>query len=173
MKNHFYRYLNVREMLLTYRPRNFVELGSLDGENTAQLIKLRKEEYPFRLLTITTGDIGTAFYEVREGNGKYDFEWINGVSYEQIPKLLDGSIEFCSIDTHHTSEVLQKELDALFPKLFPRCIIVFHDTVSFPELRTVIEKFIKEHEGFIILRETKESCGAMAISRLLNVGYTQ
>lgn len=172
MKNHWTNGLHVKELIQTYQPRTILELGALFGENTAQYLELRETQL-FHLKTISTGELDGAFYEVREADkNNRDYEWCNGVSYDTIPHLKDGLIEFCSIDTYHSSEVLEKELSALLPKLFPRCIIVFHDTISFPELRQTVLDFINDNEGFMVLRESAESCGAMAISRLLDIKYT-
>lgn len=170
MRHHFDHHLNVKDLILTYGSRHLVELGALEGHNTLQFLKLR-EEYPFHLVTISDGTIEDAFGEVRELDGQRDFKWVQGKSYDELKKFPDRWIDFCSIDTEHTSECLTKELDALLPKLFPQCIVVFHDTNSFPELRDVILDFVKQNPPFAVIRETIESAGAMAIGRNLPIGF--
>lgn len=171
MKNHFDKYLNIKDLILQYRPRMILELGALYGESTKQILSL-KTIYPFWMMTISTGKLEDACYDVRKAHEeKRDYSWKDGISYEVLPTLKDKIIELCTIDTEHSKETLGKELEALLPKLHNRCILVFHDTVSFPEIRETIMEFLEKNPDFNLLRETTESAGAIAIHRLLQIGY--
>jgi cephalosporin hydroxylase len=195
MKYHFDKYLNIREMILTYRPEIILEMGARVGQNTVNILKLR-DQYPFRLVTISDGPIKSCFYEVREAVERGDCVWIQDISYKAIGKwILDKTIGMVLIDTDHNYWTLKKELTELYPKLSEQCIIVVHDTVvsltnkyydlgvyfngdkyPFEEIQScvkegkvmndAIEEFIAEHPNeFSYLRMTRESCGAIAISR--------
>lgn len=185
MHHHFDNGLHVKSLLLNYRPKILLELGAARGANTVQLLSLR-DQYPFKLITISDGPLAAAYYEVsRAHNENRDYQWIEAKSYDAIPHLQpDGTIEFVSIDTTHNYETLKRELDALHPKLFSFCIIVFHDTFSEDydekmakpggkKMKDAIAEFMAEHPEFTVLRETKESCGAMAIARGMVFGWQE
>lgn len=127
MRNHFDKYLNVRDLILTYRPCTILEVGAALGENTMKLLKLR-QEVPFRMVTISDNPVTDAYYEVREAQTHGDYIWNQGISYELIPKLPDKSVGMAIIDSDHNYWTLNQELLALEPKLAPECLVVFHDT---------------------------------------------
>lgn len=184
MNHHFDNGLNVKSLIETYKPKFIVELGAAQGANTVQLLSLR-DRYPFKLITISDGAVGDAFSEVRIAHSQEsDYVWIQGMSYAEIPYLPDNKLEFVSIDTTHNYDTLKKELIALAPKLFAFCIIVFHDTFSEDydtnmakpgdrKMKDAIAEFMKDHPEFVVLRETKEACGAMAIVRGMVFGWQE
>lgn len=184
MNNHFNNGLHVKSLIETYKPKFLLELGAAQGANTVQLLSLRSV-YPFKLVTISDGAVSDAFSEVRNANQPdSDYSWIEGISYQVIPELKDNVLEFVSIDTTHDYETLSQELKALAPKLFSFCIIVFHDTFAEDydtnmakpggkKMKDAIAEFMKEHPEFVVLRETKESCGAMAIARGMVFGWRE
>jgi cephalosporin hydroxylase len=198
MKRHFDTNINVKDLILKYRPRTILELGALFGENTVQILSLR-EIYPFKMITITDGNIRQAFKEVHIASKYDDYIWIEGISYKEIPILLDKTLEFALIDTDHNYWTLKKELEALKPKFGNKVIIVMHDTngldgmnptktykckVDYPadeiqkcmdkdlKITDAIKEFLDENQDFRMLRHSTESNGAVAIAKGIyeNVG---
>ncbi len=195
MRHHFDTRINLKDLILTYRPATIVEMGAIRGENTVNLLKLR-EIYPFMMVTIDDGSVDNCFYEVKEAHFRAsdDYYWIQGISFEKLDVLVDKTAEFVIIDTDHNYWTLKKELKALYPKLHPRAIIVLHDTVSslanpivmeqkeykngdpYPlkdiidaghTMNDAIDEFMtKDHPGeWNNLRMSNESGGALAICR--------
>ena len=56
---------------------------------------------------------------------------IKGVSYREIPKLEDESIDLCLLDTDHNYWTMREELLALYPKLSYGGILIIHDVDTF------------------------------------------
>ena len=200
MRHHFEHNINIKDLILTYRPATILELGALRGENTVQILGLR-EVYPFKMVTISDGPVSDAFSEVRQAVSLGDYEWKQGLSYERIPELKDSSIECALIDTDHNYFIMTKELEALYPKLFARTIIVMHDTVSCLSqgqravgygdenyqrsvdectaqgltMNNAIDKFMeRDHPNeWDILRMSREDAGCLAISRAVKIGWME
>jgi predicted O-methyltransferase YrrM len=120
MKNHWEQGLCIKKLLLEHKPKHILELGCLEGENTQNLIKLA-EEIDFKL-TCISDDL-----EMKEDGVRR----IRGVSYKEIPKLEDKSIDFVLLDTDHNYWTLNKELALLYPKLSYGALIVIHDVEYF------------------------------------------
>jgi len=127
MREHFDRLLNVKELILAYKPLTILEVGAAMGGNTIKLLRLQ-HDFPFKLVTISDNDIEDSFCEVRNAHGNGDYRWNKGISYELIPKLIDGTVNMAIMDTDHNYWTLKKELDAIYPKMNKICLIVFHDT---------------------------------------------
>ena len=183
MKNHFDKNLGVRDMILMKRPEYIVELGAADGQNTRQILSLM-DIYEFKMTTISTGGKPS---DIQHDN----FEWINGVSFKEVPTLQDN-IGFCTIDTDHNYWTLKSELEALLPKLAENCLVVMHDTETYglhdgiqfgydgkdmptyPEeitkcgkqgLQTALNEFLVNNKEFRLIKHVSGSCGATAIGR--------
>lgn len=122
MKEHFYKYLNLKSLLIDTKPKHVLECGSLDGENTANLISLIPD-LGFKL-TVISDDLDPN--RIDEG-----VTYIKGISYTEFPKLPDNSIDFCIIDTDHNYWTLQKELIALHTKLTENALVIMHDVETF------------------------------------------
>lgn len=122
MKEHFEKYLNLKQLLINIKPKHVLECGALDGENTANLISLMPE-LGFRL-TVISDDSQSNIKDL-------DVDYIKGVSYLEFPKFTDKSIDFCIIDTDHNYWTLQTELIALHPKLTDNALVVMHDVDTF------------------------------------------
>jgi cephalosporin hydroxylase len=187
MYEHFDKYLNIKELLLEYKPQLVVELGAEDGISTELYLDFQKL-HPFEMVTISdsgiTGRIASKpFLQM--------FKWINGISYIELRKFEDNSIDFCSIDTDHNYWTLNQELEILSKKMKTGGIIVLHDTIShkhqsiaqqhytngypYPidKVSAVLHKPMVdalyeaiEAGKYKILRESNESCGAAAIIKL-------
>jgi cephalosporin hydroxylase len=191
MKNHFDKNINIKSLILQYRPRTILELGALFGENTVQILSLRNQ-YPFKMITISDGKMENSFKEVQEASKYNDYIWVEGISYIKIPTILDKTIEFCSIDTDHNYWTLKTELTELIPKLANKSIIVMHDTNGLDGMNPnqtykcsekypaediqkcmekgltithAIKEFLEKNEEFKILRSSFESNGAIALAK--------
>ena len=187
MYEHFDNYLNIKELLLEYKPQLVVELGADDGISTELYLDFQKL-HPFEMVTISDSPISA-----RIANKPFlqMFKWINGISYIELRKFEDNSIDFCSIDTDHNYWTLNQELEILSKKMNVGGIIVLHDTVShkyqsiaqrgynngypYPidRVSAVIHKPMVDalydaiaRGEYKLLRESPESCGAAAIIKL-------
>lgn len=176
MNNHFDQYLNVKDLILKYRPKFILECGAGGGENTRKLLTL-KDEVGFRLVVVNDG--------VQDIPG---VEWVNGVSYLEIPKY--PGVDLCLIDTDHNFWTLREELKALAGVMPSGGIAILHDTETFgresgfmsgyyqakapyplEEMQKAsagkgLRNAVEESPDFRILREVPESHGAMALVRL-------
>ena len=122
MHRHFTEHANIEKLIRDRKPYHILELGSLNGENTSNLIKLQKE-LGFSL-TIISDDLPDNDYA--EG-----VTYIKGVSYKEIPKLVDNSIDLCLLDTDHNYWTLIQELVNLDSKLTVGAMILIHDVSTF------------------------------------------
>lgn len=120
MRNHWEQGLCIKKMILEHKPSHILELGCLEGENTENLIKLA-EEIDFKL-TCISDDL-----EMKEDGVRR----IRGISYKEIPKLEDKSIDFVLLDTDHNYWTMNQELTLLYPKLTYGALIVIHDVEYF------------------------------------------
>lgn len=183
MKNHWIDNLKVKDMVLEHKPKLIVELGGGGGDNTDQYLELQKT-LPFKLITISDGEMPTRFKNIP------NFEWRFAVSYLELPKFEDESIDFASIDTDHNYWTMNEELFHLARKMKKGGIVVLHDTESYRHNSGVMMQYgtkdpyppeinefqyrgmgdaIQEHiekQNFKIIKEVTESAGAMALKRI-------
>lgn len=116
MKHHWNQHANIRRWLYKEQPKHVVEIGCLNGENTKNLMSVM-DDIGFKL-TCISDDL-----EIKDDN----VTRISGVSYLEIPKLEDKSIDFVILDTDHNYWTMAKELQALIPKVKDNAIIMLHD----------------------------------------------
>ena len=117
MNSHFEVGLGVKKIIEDFKPKVVLELGAAGGVNTRKLLSMDS----FDLISISDSDLD--MYHPR-------LTFIRGVSYIEIPKLLE-TIDIAIIDTDHNYWNTMKELDVLLPKMADKCIIMAHDTVAF------------------------------------------
>ena len=173
MKCHFSEYLNVQELIAQYNPSWILELGAGSGDNTRKLLDTGK-----RIVVITDGLMPDGWEsEVVLGN----MQWICGISYLEIPKLQD-QVEFCVLDTDHNGWTLRREMEELEKVMAPGGILCIHDTETFGQTNGIMQEYVcrvpypKEIEqstllygdawkrdGWTLIRESKESNGAIAL----------
>lgn len=121
MHNHFDKYFNLKGLILEKRPRSIVECGAGGGMNTRKIQTLLNE-YPFDFYVISDSEI----------EGKDDrVTFIKGISYIELEKFPDNSIDLCIIDTDHNYWTFQQEMLALRTKLCEGAYIVVHDVDAF------------------------------------------
>lgn len=150
MHKHFEKYLNVKKILTDTKPRTVVELGVGGGRNSRMLQPLCVE-LNARLILVSDNP-----------NPCEDMEWDyrQGISWEIIPTL--ENVDFAIVDTTHTGEVVQKELDALAKIMKPGAVVLAHDTTSHGG---EYSKTLRSHEAFRTVREVTESNGAIHLVR--------
>lgn len=182
MNNHFDQHLNVKALIEELKPKLIVECGAGSGENTRKILTLQPE-LGFRLVVVNDGipsgvPIGA--------------EWVCGVSYLELEKFADGSIDLCLIDTDHNYYTLKRELDALRPKLRQGGIVALHDTVTFGAEsgkmtsyyaadavypydlieegekagKSLLAAIEESKDAYSVVKESAESHGAMALVRI-------
>jgi len=125
-----------------------------------------------------------------------NFEYRNAISYLEIEKFNDGEIDFCLIDTDHNYWTLKKELEALHPKMSVKGIVCLHDTQTYRKntggiypggyktndkyplaeieaeqkkgkgMGHAIFEFLADRHEYIVLKESVESHGAMALEKI-------
>jgi len=185
MKNHWDKNLKVKNMVMQYKPNLIVELGGGGGDNTDQYLELQKTQ-PFKLITISDGESPPQYKNIPLEK----FEWRFALSYKELPKFDDDSIDFCSIDTDHNYWTLKQELMWLSKKMKKGGIVVIHDTESYRHNSGLMmgytsgdpypEGIIKnrdrgmgdalneaiENKEYEIIKHCVESCGATAIKKL-------
>ena len=116
MHRHFDKHLNLKALIKEHQPKTVLELGANRGENTTKLIYLAEElgyelivvspEFPTWMQGMPDGSI-----DIKRAVFEHDqLEWIYGVSYVELPKMDEGSIDFCILDTDHNYWTLEKEL---------------------------------------------------------------
>lgn len=121
MTGHFFTYLNLRDLILARRPTNIVECGAGNGDCT-KLISHLKPYYDFEFTVISDKALPGMDPEIH---------WITGISYCELPKLPDDSLELVILDTDHNYWTLQQELLALASKMKEGGLIVMHDVDDF------------------------------------------
>ena len=192
MHNHFDKNLNLQKIIMDKKPKVIVECGAASGENTRQIISM-KSIYSFKLFTISDSPYAEETIKVGEylRNG---FKWVYGLSYKELSKFDDDSIDLCIIDTDHNYWTLNEELSALHDKLRIGGVIALHDTQTYRknsgqafrygtgdpypgELITRYEKegkgmgdalweFLAKHQNYLVLRHVAESHGAIALEKV-------
>lgn len=123
MHKHFDQNLNLKEIILKERPRHIVECGADEGKNTRLLAGL-KNVYPFKLTVISDNLLSP----IELGP---DVEFIRGISYEEIKKMDDLSVDMFIVDTDHNYWTLAQELNFIDLKLRKDGLIVLHDVSTF------------------------------------------
>lgn len=121
LHTHFDQHLNLRKILLDKKPGVIVECGAGNGDNT-KLLAHMMQFYPLELHVISD--------KMVEGLDPR-IKWTVGLSYKELAKFPDNSIDMCIIDTDHNYWTLMKELSALDPKLKEGGLIIFHDVDEF------------------------------------------
>ena len=139
MHRHFDKHLNLKALIKERQPKTVLELGANRGENTAKLIYLAEElgyelivispEFPTWMQGLPDGSI-----DIKRAVFEHDqLEWIYGVSYVELPKMDEGSIDFCILDTDHNYWTLEKELLELKRVMATDGIVAIHDTEEFAD----------------------------------------
>lgn len=118
MHNHFDRNLNFSKFILEARPFHIVECGAGTGE-CSRLIQKLLDTYNFQFTIISDATI----QDLRGG-----VNLIQGLSYLELAKMPDNSIDFCIIDTDHNYWTLARELSILDSKLTDGGMVALHDT---------------------------------------------
>ena len=121
MHNHFDQHLNIRQHLLRSKPSHVLEIGAGTGECTRKIAGLM-EDLKFQFSIINDSVIEGLDASINQ---------IQGVSYREIEKLPDNSVDFCIIATDHNYWTLRSELSALHPKLMEDGLILLHDVWTF------------------------------------------
>lgn len=121
MHNHFDKHLNIKNVILEHKPKRIVECGAGTGENTRQIQALL-DVYSFEYTVISDAAIAGLRSSVN---------LVSGLSYIELEKFQDSSIDFCIIDTDHNYWTLAKELDVLDRKLSEGGLVALHDTWAF------------------------------------------
>lgn len=121
MHNHFFNHLKLRDVILKHRPNVIVECGAGNGENTALLATILNM-YPCELHVISDKKV--------EGLDER-IKWTVGLSYKELDKYPDGSIDLCIIDTDHNFWTLTEELNAVKNKISEHGFIAMHDVDEF------------------------------------------
>ena len=139
MQRHFDKHLNLKALIQEHQPKTVLELGANRGENTTNLIYLAEElgyvlivvspEYPTWMKELPGGEIEVkrAVFEHKQ------LDWVYGVSYIELPKMADASIDFCILDTDHNYWTLEKELLELKRVMAKDGIVAIHDTEEFAD----------------------------------------
>lgn len=121
MRNHWDKFLNLKQIILERRPRVIVECGAGDGGLT-RLIAGLLDVYDFEFHVISD--------KVLEGIDPR-ICWRTGLSYEALPDFEDSSIDLCIIDTDHNYWTLMKEFAAVFNKIREGGLVAMHDVETF------------------------------------------
>ena len=172
-------------------PDVVVECGAgHDAPNTKNLLELQKA-LGYELFTIDDNP----YHEEKYGLdilSRNNFEWIQGVSFLELEKFPNESIDICLIDTDHNYWTLNQELTVLYPRLSLGGLIILHDTetywndsgtmggyrvnIKYPQgihdeeqagkkMGDAVTEFLHNHLDCHIIAESKESHGAMAIQK--------
>lgn len=140
MNNHWNKGINIKAMLIDMKPKHVLEIGCLEGENTENL-KSIMSDVGYKL-TCISDDL-----EMKDDG----VTRIRGISYNEIPKLKDNSIDFVLLDTDHNYLTLERELLALHPKLTVGAIIVIHDV-----------EYFYYNTGIAVAKETGDTYGELS-----------
>jgi len=120
MKEHWDKHLDVKRWIQCRKPKHILEVGCLEGDNTRNLMSLMPQ-MGYKL-TVISDDLEM----LDDGVNR-----IRGVSYIEIPKLEDNSIDMVILDTDHNYWTMEQELKALHPKLTEGAVIILHDVETF------------------------------------------
>lgn len=121
MIGHMDNHLNLRNIILARYPKVIVECGAGEGATT-RLLNHLKTAYEFDLHVISDKEIEGIDPEII---------WTTGISYQELSKFPDNHVDLCIIDTDHNYWTLQKELEAVAPKMSEGGLIVMHDIEEF------------------------------------------
>ncbi len=179
MFQHFDKYLNVEELIKEAGPSRIFEFGAGGGNNTVKLLETGAE-----VIVVTDG------VQPEHIAPHPRLTWHFELSHKLIPRLPDRFIPFAIIDTDHNGWTLSLELELLSSKMEKGGIVCIHDTEAFrkedgvmfhyntgdPYPRKEIENFSLGYRDVIdaqidlgdvyeLVRESKESCGAMALKK--------
>jgi len=151
MHGHFEDNLGFKELILEKKPKHIVECGAGTGELTRKLQTL----YNIYDVKITVISDNT----VKDIDPRINF--IKGISYMELAKFQDESIDFCIIDTDHNYWTLMNELSVVDSKMANKGFIAMHDVsyfyhnsglalsyaggIPYPEQQ--IQKFMFSHGG--------------------------
>lgn len=188
MTGHFYKNLNLHQLILDKRPGVILEVGSHKGDCT-RLLASMIPVVPCRVVAISDRCIDIP-----------GVEFITGISYREIPKLGDRSIGMAIVDTDHNYWTLARELEALLPKMEEGGLVVMHDVdefyyntgmamsywdgSSYPTdeingahvwggLGTCVIDFLHTYRGYFkLVRWIPEHFGCAVIERLTTTGTT-
>lgn len=116
MKHHWNQHANIRKWLYKIQPKHVLEVGALNGENTENLKSLMSD-IGYKL-TVLSDDA-----DIKDDGVTH----IRGVSYREIDKMPDESVDFCILDTDHNYWTMMKELVALKRVMKANGIIMLHD----------------------------------------------
>jgi hypothetical protein len=117
--NHFDRYLDLKSLILERRPKRIVECGAGNGDLTRKLSEF-----------IDTCNIHVISDKKVFGlDSRIVFKI--GLSYRELEKYEDDSIDLCIIDTDHNYWTLMKELAAVMNKITEGGMIALHDVETF------------------------------------------
>lgn len=119
MHNHFDKNMNLKKWILERRPNHIIECGAGNGE-LSRLIDGLHSEYTFTFTVVSDN--------IPSGVDAYAQP---GLSYEELGKFSDGSIDLCIIDTDHNYWTLMKEFAAVFNKISEGGLIALHDVETF------------------------------------------
>lgn len=119
MHNHWDRFLNLRGLILGRNPKRIVECGAGDGALTRKLSEF-----------IDVCNIHVISDKKVEGLDPRIVFRI-GLSYRELEKYEDNSIDLLIIDTDHNYWTLMKELAAAMNKITEGGVIALHDVETF------------------------------------------
>lgn len=122
MHNHFDNHLKLRDLMVEKRPKLVVECGAGNGDLTKLIVHM-KYNYPFEYHVISDNKV--------DGLDDSKIVWHVGLSYNELPKFDDNSIDLCIIDTDHNYWTLTQELMSVRTKIKEGGFIAFHDVDEF------------------------------------------
>jgi hypothetical protein len=124
------------------RPRSIVELGCFSGVSYFAFCQaVLAEQLPCACHAVDTwqGDLHSGHY----GASIYeDFKRFNDAHYagistvhrctfdEALPRFANASVDILHIDGLHTYDAVRHDFEGWLPKLSPRGVVLFHDTVE-------------------------------------------
>lgn len=123
MHNHWKSYLSFSTALYDTIVKDpdalVVECGAGHGDLTNLLVEL-KNQFNFRLSVISDNSLDFK-----------DVDYRVGISYKELEKFPDNSIDFCIIDTDHNYWTLSKELTVIHRKLKNGGMVALHDVSTY------------------------------------------
>lgn len=201
MIRHFHSGVKVSEILDELKPRLIVELGiGLGYFATALLARSVKYDPPYKLISISESRLCPIPYMPAPMGTS--FCYVSGLTWDVLEHWdtniqaigFNNKIDLCIVDSDHNYFTVKKELDALYPLLSDRCVILFHDTATNSTMLThyvnagvfsngtpypkeeiektlhlhfgkAIDEFLADHPEFNTFRKTNEHEGCIAIAR--------